>query len=68
MQATEFVESYMQAWNRNDPERVADHLAANGIYYDIPANIQRTHDELIETLHDFFAGGAQYRKAHAKTV
>jgi len=54
MQAVEFVESYMKAWNRNDPERVAGHLAANGIYYDIPANTQRTHDELIVTLNDFF--------------
>lgn len=55
MRAAEFVESYMQAWNRNDPERVAGHLAANGIYYDIPANVQRTHDELVESLHGFFA-------------
>jgi len=55
MRAAEFVESYIEAWNRNDPERVASHLAANGIYYDIPANIQRTHDELIVTLNEFFA-------------
>lgn len=54
MQAAEFVESYMSAWNRNDPERVAGHLTANGIYHDIPANIQRTHDELVEFLDDFF--------------
>jgi AraC-like DNA-binding protein len=55
MQAADFVESYISAWNRNDPERVANHLAADGIYHDIPANIQRTHDELIVSLNDFFA-------------
>jgi len=55
MQATEFVESYMKAWNRNDPERVADHLATNGIYHDVTSNTRRTHDELIVTLNEFFA-------------
>ena len=55
MRAADFVESYISAWNRNDPERVANHLAADGIYHDIPANIQRTHGELIVSLNDFFA-------------
>ncbi len=55
MQAAKFVESYMKAWNRNDPERVADHLAIDGTYYDVPSNVRRTHDELIVTLNDFFA-------------
>jgi AraC-like DNA-binding protein len=54
MQAAKFVKSYVKAWNRNDPERVAGHLAANGIYHDVPANVRRTHDELIVTLNDFF--------------
>ena len=54
MRAADFVESYISAWNRNDPERVADHLTADGIYHDIPANIRRTHDELVVSLNDFF--------------
>jgi len=55
MRATDFVESYFAAWNQRDPEGVADHLAADGIYCDIPANAQRSHDELITSLSDFFA-------------
>jgi len=55
MRATEFVESYFDAWNHRDPKGVADHLAANGIYCDIPANEQRSHDELITSLSRFFA-------------
>jgi AraC-like DNA-binding protein len=55
MHATEFVESYIDAWNHCDPKGVADHLTADGIYCDIPENLQRTHDELITYLNDFFA-------------
>ncbi len=55
MRATEFVESYISAWNHCDPNAVADHLAANGLYCDIPENVQRTHDELIVSLTDFFS-------------
>lgn len=55
MRATEFVESYFDAWNHRDPEAVADHLASDGIYTDIPENVHRTHDELIVTLKDFFS-------------
>lgn len=54
MQATEFVQSYINAWNHHDPEEVADHLAANGIYRDVPENAQRTHDELVTNLYSFF--------------
>jgi len=53
--ATEFVESYMDAWNHRDAEAVANHLADNGTYIDVPGNIQRTHDELIVSLKDFFS-------------
>jgi len=53
--ATEFVESYIDAWNHLDAEAVADHLAANGTYIDVPENAQRTHDELIVSLTDFFS-------------
>lgn len=55
MQAAKFVESYINAWNHRDPEGVADHLTADGIYLDIPENVQRTHDELIVSLNEFFA-------------
>jgi hypothetical protein len=50
MRATEFVESYFDAWNHRDPKGVADHLAADGIYCDIPENARRSHDELITSL------------------
>lgn len=54
MQAAEFVKSYFDAWNHHDPEEVADHLAADGIYRDVPENAQRSHDELITNLYSFF--------------
>lgn len=52
---TRFVESYFDAWNHRDPKGVADHLVADGIYLDIPENLQRTRDELITSLDIFFA-------------
>lgn len=55
MRTTEFVESYFDAWNHFDPKGVADHLAADGIYCDIPEHVQRSHDDLITSLDDFFA-------------
>ncbi len=55
MRASKFVESYFDAWNHRDPEGVANHLAANGVYLDIPENVQRTHDELIVSLEKLFA-------------
>jgi len=55
VQAAKFVESYFDAWNHRDPKAVADHLANDGTYRDIPENSQRSHDELITSLDDFFA-------------
>lgn len=55
MRTTQFVESYFDAWNHHDPKGVADHLTADGIYCDIPENVQRTHDELITSLGEFFS-------------
>jgi AraC-like DNA-binding protein len=55
MRATDFVESYFNAWNHCDPKGIADHLAVDGIYCDIPENVQRSHDELIASLTDFFS-------------
>jgi AraC-like DNA-binding protein len=54
MRASDFVESYFEAWNLHDPRAVADHLATGGIYRDVPENTQRTHDELIVALTEFF--------------
>lgn len=55
MRAAEFVQSYFSAWNHHDPEGVADHLAENGIYRDVPENAQRSHDELVKSLEEFFS-------------
>ena len=55
MHATEFVESYMDAWNHRDPKGVADHFTEDGIYCDIPEHVQCSHDELISFLSDFFS-------------
>jgi len=55
MDASKFVDSYFDAWNHRDPVAVAEHLAANGLYFDIPENAQRTHDELIVSLKGFFS-------------
>ena len=54
MRATKFVESYFDAWNHRDPEEIADHLAPDGIYCDVPENVQRSHDELVTNLKEFF--------------
>ncbi len=53
--ATRFVERYFDAWNNRDPKGVADHLAADGVYCDVPQNWQRSHDALITKLSAFFA-------------
>ena len=59
MRATDFVESYFAAWNHRDPKAVADHLADDGIYCDIPEHVQRSRDELIVRLNDFFSESRQ---------
>jgi len=59
MRATDFVESYFAAWNHRDPKAVADHLANDGIYCDIPENVQRSRDELIVRLNEFFSESRQ---------
>lgn len=55
MRAAEFVESYFDAWNHRDPQAVAGHLAADGIYCDMPSHEERNRDELIVELGDFFS-------------
>jgi AraC-like DNA-binding protein len=55
MRKKEFVESYIDAWNHRDPESIADHLAANGTYRDVPENLKISPEELIVNLNAFFA-------------
>ena len=55
MHTTRFVESYFDAWNHCDPKGVADHLVAEGVYRDVPQNLQSTRAELIASLGTFFA-------------
>ncbi len=59
MRANDFVQSYFEAWNHRDPVAVADHLACDGTYCDIPLNTRRSHDELIVSLGKFFSAHRQ---------
>lgn len=59
MRANEFVTSYFDAWNHRDAKGVADHLAPNGVYCDVPENARRSHGELITNLTDFFGRNHQ---------
>lgn len=54
MHSTDFVDSYIEAWNQHDPAGVADHLTPDGIYCDVPQNAQCNHAELIDHLAMFF--------------
>jgi len=55
MRAADFVASYFEAWNQRDAVAVANHLAENGTYLDIPIHQEMTRDELIAHLEDVFA-------------
>ena len=55
MRAVEFVQSYFDAWNHSDAKGVAEHLAKNGTYCDIPTNQQHSRDDLVANLVGFFA-------------
>ena len=52
--AAEFVRSYFEAWNRQDANAIADHLAENGTYLDMPDQKPLTRAELIATLEESF--------------
>ena len=54
MRATEFVDSYFSAWNHRDARLVADHLANEGTYCDVPRNQQHTREEFTKKLGEFF--------------
>lgn len=53
-----FVRSYLDAWNRNDARAVGDHLAENGVYRDIPAQLEQDREALVESLGEFFQQAA----------
>jgi len=55
MRKTEFVESYIDAWNHRDSKGVADHLSSNGTYCDVPENVQIPPKEFVIYLDEFFA-------------
>ncbi len=54
MHATDFVESYFDAWNHRDARMVADHLTIDGTYCDIPDQQQLSRDELVWNLAGYF--------------
>lgn len=55
MQATEFVRSYIDAWNDCDPVAVGNHLSRHLMYLDVPENVRRTKSELVTSLDQFFS-------------
>lgn len=54
MNATDFVNSYFDAWNQKDSQAIANHLAENGVYADIPIHQNMSRDELIAHLDELF--------------
>ena len=54
MRATEFVHSYINAWNHCDEQGIARHFVKDGTYYDIPTNTRFSRDELVFKLAEFF--------------
>ena len=55
MRATDFVASYLDAWNHGDAKAIAEHFTDDGVYIDVPENARVSHDEIVEILGDFFA-------------
>lgn len=55
MRATEFVESYFDAWNHWDPKGIVEHLSEKCVYRDVPEHSVFTPSELIVSLKGFFA-------------
>jgi AraC-like DNA-binding protein len=54
MHAAEFVSSYIDAWNRQDAQAIADHLAENGTYLDIPLHQNMPREQLVAYLDEQF--------------
>jgi len=55
MRATEFVTSYLDAWTHGDAAAIADHFTDDGVYIDVPENVRVNHDDIVESLGNFFA-------------
>lgn len=55
MGSAAFVQSYFDAWNHRDAVAVADHLADDGTFCDVPHRTVHSHDELIVNLEAFFS-------------
>jgi len=55
MRATDFVTSYLDAWNHGDAKAIAEHFTHDGVYIDVPENVRVSHDEIVASLSDFFA-------------
>jgi AraC-like DNA-binding protein len=53
--AQDFVDSYIEAWNKQDAPAVAEHLCSDGLYVDVPGQQQLTGETLIEHLVDYFS-------------
>ncbi len=58
--AVSFVESYVNAWNRRDPNGVVEHLHENGRYIDAATQQQLTHTTLETELVEYFQGAVYH--------
>ena len=54
MHTADFVTSYFDAWNKQDSKAIAQHLAENGTYLDVPENRHLCREQLIEQLDELF--------------
>jgi AraC-like DNA-binding protein len=52
---SDFVASYLDAWNQCDAAGVAEHLAKGGTYCDVPFQQQLSRDNLVAYLKDYFS-------------
>ncbi len=68
MHARDFVKSYIEAWNRHDAQAIADHLAENGRYLDIPIHQNLSRAELIEHLKELFAEDDYIYELHGEVL
>jgi len=58
--AVSFVDSYVNAWNRRDPNGVVEHLHENGRYIDAATQQQLTHTTLETELVEYFQGAVYH--------
>ncbi|HKK23786.1 MAG TPA: nuclear transport factor 2 family protein, partial [Pseudohaliea sp.] len=55
MLSSDFVRSYIDAWNQRSPARVAEHLARGGTYHDMGELRQVTRKDFIAHLEEYFS-------------